>query len=187
MIATSRHMAAMAVLVLAVARPGMAQMPRVEVSAAYQVVRAADQTLPRGWNIGASANLTRRWGIVGEGGGTRRTELDRDLDVDVTLSVRSVGAGLRWSNRGTTSVVPFVQLLAGASEIAAHAQILQTRVGASSTKFMLQPGGGVSIMATTRFGFVARVDYRRVFLDRVNGTQPGAKQFHALLGVRVGL
>jgi hypothetical protein len=187
MIATFRLVAVSAVFVLALARPGIAQMPRVEISAAYQVVRASDQTLPLGWNVGTATNLTRRWSIVGEGGGTRRTALDRDLDVDVTLSVRSVGAGLRWSYRGTPSVVPFVQMVAGASEIAARAQILQTRIGGSSTNFMLQPGGGVSIMATGLFGFVARVDYRRVFLDRVNGTQPGANQFNALLGVRIGL
>jgi hypothetical protein len=182
-----RRVMANAVLFLALARPGMAQMPRVEVSAEYQVVRAGNQTLPIGWNVDAAANLTRRWGIVGEAGGTQRIERDRDLDVDVTLSVQSIGAGLRWSNRATTSIVPFVQVLAGASEIAARAQILQTGIGGSSTKFMLQPGGGVSIMTTRLFGFVGQVDYRRVFLDRPDRVNPGANQFRALMGVCVGL
>lgn len=186
MIARALSVFAVAALGL-IAVPGAAAQPsRFDVSGGYQATRTADQTFALGWSADVSSNLNDAWGIVAEVSGTRRDEADADLGVDVRLSLYSLGAGMRWSGRGAARIVPYLQTLAGATRIGAHAEVRGTEIGDSSVKFMLQPGGGVDVRLNERLGLFGQADYRRVFLDDGDGAS-GENQLRVLLGVRLGL
>jgi hypothetical protein len=185
-------MTARAFAVFAVATSSLAAVPvaaaqpsRFEVSGGYQATHTGDHTVAFGWSADVSGNLDDSWGIVVEISGTRRTEADADLGVDVTLSLHSSGAGLRWSRRGAR-IVPFLQTLAGATKISAHAEVRSTEIGDSVITFMLQPGGGVAVRLNERLGLVGQADYRRVFLDNSDG-ESDEDQLRVFLGVRFGL
>jgi hypothetical protein len=162
-----------------------AQSSRFDVSGGYQTTRAADQIFAAGWSADVSSNLNDVWGIVAEISGTHREEADADLGADVTLSIHSFGGGLRWSKRGSR-IVPFLQMLAGATRMSAQAEVQGTEIGESVVKVMLQPGGGIEVRLNERLGVVGQADYRRVFLDESDG-QSGENQVRVFLGVRFGL
>jgi hypothetical protein len=183
----TRRVYVIAALALIAAETAAAQPSRFEVSGGYQTTRVADQTLPIGWSADIATNLNRIWSVVGEVSGAYRIEQDEDLGVDVKLSVHSLGTGARWSRRVAPRFVPFLQVLVGAARISAHTEILNTRVGDSSTKFMLQPGGGVNLKMNETLGVVGQVDYRRVFVDEQDAGETGQNQFRAFVGVRIGL
>ena len=184
MIARALSVCAVAAIGL-VAVPGAAAQPsRFEVSGGYQAVRAADQTFALGWSADVSSNLSDAWGVIAEVSGTRRDAADADLGVDVSLSLHSLGAGLRWSKRGAR-IVPFLQMLAGATRLGAHAEVHGTEIGDSLMKFMLQPGGGIDVRLHERLGLAGQADYRRVFLD--SDGDSGENQLRVFLGVRFGL
>jgi hypothetical protein len=168
---------------LAVVPTAAAQPSRFEVSGGYQPTRAAAQTLPVGWSVDIATRLDGAWGIVGEVSGAYKVEADGDLGVDVKRSLHSFGAGARWSRRDAAIVVPFLQVLAGAARVGARAEILGTPVGGSSTRFMLQPGGGVTVRLNETIGLVGQVDYRRVFFDEKE--RPGANHLRVVVGVRL--
>ena len=186
MIARAVFVCVTAALAFVVVPTAAAQPSRFDLSGGYQVIRAADHTFPVGWSLDLSRSLHPAWGIVAEISGARRVEEDGDLGVDVKLSLHSVGAGARWSMRGAKRTVPFLQMLAGVTRVSAHAEIVGTEVGSSSSEFMLQPGGGVNVKLNERLGLVGQADYRRVFLDDSNG-ESGENQLRVFLGARIGL
>jgi opacity protein-like surface antigen len=176
-----------AALGVAVVDTAAAQASRVELSGAYQNTGAAEQTLPFGWSADIGTNLNRTWSVIGEVSGAYRSKEDEDLGADVRLSLHSLGAGARWSGHVGDRIIPFLQVLAGAARASARTEILGREVGSSSTKFMLQPGGGVALKLNETFAILGQVDYRRVFLDDEEDRASGQNQFRVLAGVRVGL
>jgi hypothetical protein len=78
-------------------------------------------------------------------------------------------------------VWPFAQVLAGA----AHLRSSVNDVTDSATKFMLQPGAGVVVVAGDGWGIVGQVDYRRIFLDEDEDGESGQNQFRVFVGVRL--
>jgi hypothetical protein len=186
MIRRTIEMCLTAALGLAIVDTAAAQS-RVELSGAYQWTRAAEQTLPIGWSADIGANLNRTWSVIGEVSGAYRSREDEDLGVDVGLSVHAVGAGARWSGRVGDRIVPFLQVLAGAARTSATTEISGREIGNSSTKPMLQPGGGVVLKLNGTFAIFGQVDYRRVFFDDEEDRASGENQFRVLAGVRVGL
>ena len=186
MIARTMSVCVAAALGLAVADTAAAQVPRFEVSGGYQTAYLPVQTLRVGWSADVAANLNAVWSIVGEVSGAYRTEEDETLGADVRLSLQTFEAGARWSSRGTTRIVPFLQVLAGAARASAHTEIRGSKIGDSSTKFVLQPGGGVSLKVNETFGVVGQGDYRRVFVDAGEVGDSGENQFRVFVGVRFG-
>lgn len=187
MIARIGSVGVVTVLLLAIVHTATAQTARVEVSGGYEITRTADQTLPFGWSADIATNLNRAWSVVGEVSGAYKVIEDEDLRADVNLSLLTLGTGARWSNRRATRIVPFVQVLVGAARLAAHAEILGTKIGDSSTKFMLQPGGGLVFKMNETFGFVGQADYRRVFLHGQDDRETRESQLRAFVGVRIGV
>jgi hypothetical protein len=55
----------------------------------------------------------------------------------------------------------------------------------SATKFMLQPGAGVVMVAGDGWGIVGQVDYRRIFLDEDEDGESGQNQFRVFVGIRL--
>jgi hypothetical protein len=55
----------------------------------------------------------------------------------------------------------------------------------SATRFMLQPGAGVNVVAGDGWGVVGAVDYRRVFLDEQDDGASGENDFRVFVGLRM--
>lgn len=166
------------VLVLCVSWPAIAQeAPAVEVGGGYSLVQ--DQDVDEnfhGWVASLGVNLTRWIGLVGEVGRNYKTL--RCCDAEADLSLHSYMGGARVAVR-RSSVVPFVQVLAGGARLSASA-FGET---AGQTKFALQPGGGLDVWLGRNVGVRVGADYRRVFLE----DGEGLNQFRLHAGVVLGL
>jgi hypothetical protein len=151
--------------------------PTWETSAGYQLLHVPDQTFPFGINVDGARNFGP-WSIAAEAGWAI------NKSNDVTYNVLNFGAGPRWSARSKAPVWPFAQVLAGLVYTHASAGVLGLNASESTTRFMLQPGGGVVFVAGDGWGIVGQVDYRRVFLDEDKDGDSGQNDFRVFIGVR---
>jgi opacity protein-like surface antigen len=172
-------------LAIVSANTAAAQTSGIEVSGGYQLTHVPDQLLPLGWNADAAINLTNAWHAVGEVTGAYRTVNDESLGIDVRLSIHTFAAGARWSFRPQARVSPHLQMLAGSARLRASADVGRSRLGDSSTKFMVQPGAGVMLRVNESMGLVWQFDYRRIFLDDESNGASGEN--HLRIGVSWGL
>lgn len=167
------------------AAPAIAQnAPRMDVAAGYQLLHVGtadglldslvvpDGAYPAGWNLDGAWRLNDRISIVGEVGRSAKSNggllagllEDGDVDLDFKSSLMQFGAGPRWTRRSRGSISPFVQVLVGAAHHTLSMGAFGFDLQFSSTKAMVQPGGGVAVRINDQFGFVGQVDYRRVFV-----------------------
>jgi opacity protein-like surface antigen len=158
--------------------------PTFEVSGGYQLLHAPDQTFPFGLNVDGTWNAGPMFGMVGEIGWAFDSE-DVD-DVDVNLHAWNFGVGPRATLR-SGSIWPYAQVLVGGLHARASADIDGNDVDESETRFMLQPGAGVSAMLGDGWGVVGAIDYRRVFLDEDEDGESGENEFRIYLGVKLFL
>jgi len=168
--------------VYAQARPdahptGTILTPTWETSAGYQLLHVPDQTFPFGLNVDGARNFGP-WSIAAEAGWAF------DKSDDVTYNVFNLGAGPRWTARSKAPVWPFAQVMAGLVYSRASTDVLGLDISDSTTRFMLQPGGGVVVLAGDGWGIVGQVDYRRVFLDEEEDGESGQNDFRVFVGVR---
>lgn len=159
-----------------------AVVPTFEVTGGYQLLRVPDQTLPFGLNLDGAWNLGANFAAVGEIGWAYRSETDGGIDSSIHLW--NVGFGPRWEMR-KSSVWPFAQVLVGAAHARANTTIADVDLDSSATRFMVQPGVGVNVVAGDGWGVVGQVDYRRVFLDEEDGGESGENQVRVFLGLRM--
>ncbi len=155
-------------LMLAVAPPLLAaETPRTEVELGYSFLRDTDleENLVLGWRAAVVGNLSDTLGIVGEVGGNYKTVED-DLGLaSVKVNVHSLHAGPRFASRSSASAVPYAQLLAGVTRLAASVDLLGSSGSDSTTKFSIQPGVGVQILANERLAIGLGADYRLIFTE----------------------
>jgi hypothetical protein len=146
---------------MAFAAPACAQQSQGgDVAFSYAILRdfEIDQTFPTGWLVAVNGNVSRAFGVVGEVGGNYKTI--QVLGTDLNLSVHTFLAGVRLRNE-SRGAVPFAQFLVGAARGSAG---LLGESG-SVTHFAFQPGGGVDIRITDRFGIRAQGDVRVITGD----------------------
>jgi hypothetical protein len=158
--------------------------PRFEVTGTYQVLTVQEpacdtdctEVFPFGLNLDGAINTSKAFGVAGEIGWATKS-LDED-GVDVRLHVWNIGAGPRFNGRPMGGRVwPFAQVLVGAELVRAS--------GESDTHLMIQPGGGVNIIAGDGWGVVLGADYRRTFLDEEEFGESGRNAFRFVAGIRV--
>ena len=155
------------VFLLAVS-PAAAQSPW-SVSAGYQAVHLPDNWAGAGVNFDVAFDRTEALSFLGEFGLAH--DGDDEVTADATdFNIFNVGGGARWSHRGL-GVVPFVQMLAGIQ--------VSTSGTDSDTAFMLQPGAGIVVPVSERWGVSAQFDYRPVFY-----TEDVIQEFRFVAGVR---
>jgi hypothetical protein len=141
-------------------------------------------TFPLGLTVDLAADFGSL-GFVAEGGWSTRSER-AELD-DVTFDFWHAGAGFRWARRRHWRMWPYVQALVGAAFHGTSGQVSGTDQTDTTGYFMLQPGGGVQVVVRDRFGIVAAVDYRRVFLDEGTDGESGLNEIRVFVGVRLTL
>lgn len=159
-------------------------VPACEISGGYAFIRDFDleENLPGGGYFSAAANLTRWFGIVGEVNFNRRT-FDMEDVVSMTGTVVSGGAGPRVFAK-VDRIVPYAQLLAGATYARAELRSIVTDMNSDETFFSLQPGIGVLMYFNSRVGAQVAVDYRWVDPTAQDGED--WSEFRFVTGIVVG-
>jgi hypothetical protein len=155
------------VFLLAVS-PATAQSPW-SVSAGYQALHLPDNWAGAGVNVDVSFDRTDALSFVGEFGLVHDGD-DADAPDPHDFNIFNVGGGARWSHRGL-AVVPFLQVLAGI-------QISDSDTD-SDAAFMIQPGAGILVPISERWGASAQFDYRPAFYQ-----EDVVQQFRFVAGVR---
>ena len=188
-----KSLSALVIGMLCLAWPVSAQnaAPTFELSAGYQFTHAPDQNLPLGFAVDGSRN----WGalgLVGEIGWAHGS--DDTEGFDISSNLWHFGAGPRFSFATFATRVSVRAGAAGAAYLRSSVEIAGTDISDSVTKFMLQPGAGVSVVAGDGWAVFGSVDYRRVFLgddgdDGDNGDDDGdgENKFRFMIGIRMQL
>ena len=144
------------VVVLCVAAPvAAADPPKDEIGISYSVLHLPGGTFPLGWVFAVDHNVTKSMAIVGEVDGNykRITELGHAE----TMKDHAVLGGIKITSRANPSVAPFVQILAGISNVGT--ETLNFDVWGTSLTF--QPGAGVDIRIGAKAALRLQGDYRK--------------------------
>lgn len=153
--------------VMAVASPASAQDARqTDVSTGYLNVGSMN-----GWYVQLSAPMTRRWSLIGQvdrSDGPDCSGCDPDYH-DVT----GLG-GIRFAWQPNDRVSPFWQVLAGGLNSRADGYYAEYCCGIGRqyqpeltvNYFALQPGGGMTVMVTPRFGIRVQGDLQFAIPDQ---------------------
>jgi hypothetical protein len=173
--------------------------PTFEVGLGYQWLRSGDVctndivevcsgslTYPLGFAVDGVRNFGH-FGVVGEVGWSRHAE-------DVTRSnsqgtdsenIFHYAAGVRWTGHNAARVWPYGQILLGGATV--HTAISYNTLGISdtTTRFILQPGVGVTGVIGDGWGVFAQVDYRRMFLDENDDGSSGRNDVRVFAGIRI--
>ena len=179
MTTTSRLVLAAIIGTLGMALPARAQTitpPTFDLSAGYQFTHVPDENLP--WGIAVDA--ARNWGLfslVADGGWAFRS------DEGTKINLWHVGAGPRWSSRKSATVTPYAQVIAGIAH--PHVSFEGSDDSEGQTNFMLQPGGGVSVVGGDGWAYWFAADYRRVFSS--DDELDDENQFRFVIGIRMVL
>lgn len=108
-----------------------------------------------GWNAQLSAQRTQRWTLVGEFGYERENPNRRGW--------AGLGGG-RFGWRPATRVSPFWQILVGGLHETGAGYRKETM-----NSLVVQPGGGMNVMVTPRFGMRIQADLRFGLSGEVSG------------------
>jgi hypothetical protein len=145
-------------------------------------IRVGDSgSFPLGWQAALHLPLADTLGLVVDGSGHYKSPegpLEDDEDLDVDLSVHGIHAGLRLTSR-SSSVQPYIQLLAGVTRVALDV----ADEGDGVTDFSLQPGIGIVLPLSESLGLGIGGDYRLVFAEEEKAHEFRA---HAGLVLRFG-
>jgi outer membrane protein with beta-barrel domain len=172
-----------AVAALLLVQPAAAQgTDKGDVSFGYQFLSLSasgdTESMPAGWFVDVAGNLNRSVAVVAQVGGNYKSLSESVAAGGVTASanadvrVHQFMGGVRASAHPSTSVVPFVHILAGATYGSVSysgtgsfgGQTVYAVSGADSgTNFALQAGGGTNIWMTQTVGLRIGVDYVRIF------------------------
>jgi hypothetical protein len=162
-----------------------ADYPTFEVTGGYQLLHIPDQTFPFGLNIDGAWNPNSALGLVGEVGWAYHS--DDENGVDTSTHAWNFGVGPRWTARGSSTVWPYAQVLAGVVHARGNVSAAGLDTDFSDTRFMLQPGAGVNVNVADGLGVVVAADYRRVFLDEDEDGDSGENDFRVFVGLRLVL
>jgi hypothetical protein len=154
----------------------------IDLAVGYQFTHTPDVNLPLGFGVDVAAPIADTLSVVGEFSWARRmVDEISGFNVSVSQTLTTFGGGVRW-NPPSSDVKPYVQVIAGAARAAVGDLTFAgvTVAATSETKFMLQPGVGVSAGVATGLRGFGEVDFRRIFADT------GENEVRVLVGVVFG-
>jgi hypothetical protein len=162
-----------------------AATPAFEVSAGYQplfVTGDPGATFPFGVAVDLAVNAGPS-AFIAEGGWSKRSE--GEAPDEIKFDFWHAAGGYRWTRRTHPRIWPYVQGLIGVAFHAASGEVAATDQTDTTAHFMVQPGGGVTIVVRDGFGVFGAVDYRRVYLDEETDADSGLNEVRLLVGVRL--
>jgi opacity protein-like surface antigen len=186
---------------LGVAIPASAQSAaKAELSGGYQFLNfSADgdsESMGKGWYFDVAGNLNPMLGVVFQVGGNYKSFEESFSIGGVTatanadLKVHQFLGGVRMNARSDSTLVPFVQVLAGGINGSANVSASTTIPGQppiaidaedSGTNFALEIGGGVNFGLSDALGLRVGADYLRAFEE-----DAGANLFRFYAGISFG-
>jgi len=139
------------------AAEAQSEAPKLEVSGGYAFLRdLGDEatSLPLGWNVSLARNFTPSLGVVGDVGGSYKSEEGIDFSEHAFLG------GARYSFRDD-GVVPYVEGLAGMI----RSSVSSGTAGTSAWDFGLQAGVGLHYGIKDNLSVRAALDLRNIFSE----------------------
>jgi opacity protein-like surface antigen len=178
------------VSLLAQMSAGQFATPKAELATGYSFVRIEGSNL-HGWNVSLAGNVNRNLGIVGDFSGHYNSE-SATVGTAVTssnLTLTSLMAGPRVSDRSLRWFTPFAHALFGMTRVNADVTVNQPGIPTSSasndvTGFSMALGGGLDI--TLRQGFAIRMFQADYYLIRSDGFRHEGARVSAGVVVRLG-
>jgi hypothetical protein len=169
-----RTLVLLLIVVFAAPVAGQEITPAAEIGGGYAAIDDADETL-HGWLGTLGVSVARWFSVIGEVSGNYYDERFEFLGGTARVEVRELGfmAGPRFSAR-TRRFTPWGQFLVGAAR--------GTVNDFSETRFGLQPGGGLDLWISPRFGIRGGLDYRGIYFEE---EWEGDSRVH--LGLVIGL
>lgn len=165
---------------------GSQDVPVAELTAGYAYLyddgfkdTGASGNFPIGWMVSVNFNLNKWLGVVGDVGGSYKSEA-LVVGVDENLSVLAFNGGFRFSIRNDAAT-PYFQAVFGGARYSDTA----IGIGLAETHFAMQPGIGVGIKVSKLIGLDLGVDYRRDFGGTIF-TNSNEFRAHAGVVFRVG-
>jgi len=138
-----------------------------DVSGGYRYLRSEGESISKGWYVDVTGHVTGMFSIVGEVGGSYKSESETFAGVTAEASGRihtfAGGVKLR-ASKVSPNVVPFAQLLFGGGTASIKAKAAGvTLLDESSTDPLMHLGGGVDVSGKSPIGVRVQVGWLRVF------------------------
>jgi hypothetical protein len=187
---------------------GAAGVPTFEVGLGYQFLRAGefcfddneeDCSPSRNFPLGFAIDGVRNFGalgVVAEVGWSRHAEdITNVLTGESTLSEHlfHYAGGVRFTGHNAGRAWPYGQVLIGGATIHTSTDFddesLANALESSNTRtrFIIQPGIGITLVGGDGWGAFGQVDYRRLFLKEDEDAASGRNDVRVYLGLRVML
>ena len=161
--------------------PAMAQA-RGDVSAGYRFLKSEGLSYPAGWYVDATSHISSVIAIVGDVGGTYKSDSLSFGTVSQTLDARihTFMGGVRVSaSTRDPDVIVFGKALFGAANLRTTTTSFGVTLSRASTEPALSLGGGVDVNDLP-IGVRVQMAWLRVF------EQIGSNAFHFSIGAKLG-
>ena len=140
-----------------------------DVSGGYRYLRSEGESIKKGFYFDVTGHLTNIFSIVGEVGGSYKSESETAFGVtaEANGSIHTFAAGVKLrASMVSPNVVPFGQVLFGGGKASTEAKALGVTVfDESSTDPIMHLSGGVDTSAGGPIGVRVQVGWLRVFED----------------------
>ena len=179
-----RRLSAFVIAVLLMAGGTAFAQDRGDISGGYRFMRSEGVNFGKGWYVDVSGHMTDMVSIVGDVGGSYKSESESFAGVTITADARihTFAGGLKVrASAVSPSVVPFGQVLFGVANAKAEASGGGISLSESVTDPMLNLSGGIDLRGSASVGLRAQVGWWRIFSEG-----EGFNAFHISIGATIG-
>ena len=179
-----RRMVTLVLGVLLVASGTALAQDRGDISAGYRFIRSDGVNFPKGWYFDVTGHVTDVVSIVGDVGGTYKSESATEggvtFSADARIHTFMGGVKVR-ALMVNPNVVPFGQILFGAGNAKFTAGGGGLTLSESSTDPVMNLSGGLDVSGGRAVGVRAQVGWLRIFEDG-----DGSNAFQFSIGATIG-
>ena len=140
-----------------------------DISGGYRYLRSEGQSISKGWYVDVTGHLTPVVSIVGEVGGSYKTESETvaGFTAEGNGKVHTFAAGVKLrAAKVSPNAVPFAQILFGGGKASVEAKVAGVTVlDDSSTDPLMHLSGGVDVSGSSPIGVRVQAGWLRVFED----------------------
>jgi len=158
-----------------------------DISGGYRYLHAGgdeSESFPKGWYFDVTGHLTDMVSIVGDVGGTYKSEsfTEGGLSFEGNLKIHTFQGGVKFRvPTMNPNVVPFAQVLGGGVKSSFKFTAGSLSESDSSTDGILTISGGVDVSGMAKIGVRVQAGYFRVFEEG-----EGTNGFQFSIGAKVG-
>jgi len=179
-----RRLLLLAIGVLLIGTGTALAQDRGDVSGGYRYIHADEEDFGKGWYFDVTGHVTDMVSIVGDVGGTYRsdTETDGGVTFDTSLKIHTFQGGVKFRvPTMNPNVVPFAQVLGGGVRSSFKFSGGGLSDSDSETDGLFTLSGGVDVSGMAKVGVRVQAGYFRVFSE-----DEGTNGFQFSIGAKVG-